>query len=140
MDKDQERIQNFEMPRATIGMPVLWYPTGRREAKTSRVAYMIHCGGRTATLQVSNGRVDAVRHVDDPKLDLSQDQREQGAWDFTYDWKELQEFKQQVNARIAELEKEVERLAAKRPVGRPPKEEQIRDPLIVELAQGAVGG
>ena len=111
MDERQQRaIAEFEMPTATIGLPVIWYPTGRLEKKRAHVAYMIQCGARTVTLQIPNGRVDAVRHVGDPKLDLSVDQREQGAWDFTDDWKEMQEFKAQVNARLAGLEKDTTKI------------------------------
>lgn len=104
-DQDQEE-QNYSMPQATQGMTVLWFPNGLPNRSSVRVAYMLQCGGRTAVLQVSDGRrLDAVRHITDPKLRLNEDQRENGAWDFTDDYKELIEFRAVMEDRIVRLER-----------------------------------
>ena len=104
-----QRIQNFQMPQCTIGVPVLWFPSGRPSRQKAQVAYMIHCGGRTVTLQLATGRrLDAVRHIDDPKLQLNADQREQGAWDFTDEHKAGAAFRQEARARLDAIEAQLD--------------------------------
>ena len=103
---DHDVIANFSMPQARIGLPVIWYKTGRRNRQSSEVAYILQCGARTVTVHCSGGRrMDAVRHIDDPKLDLSADQREQGAWDFSDDYKDLVEFMKITTDRLTKIER-----------------------------------
>lgn len=106
-----EDIVNFRPPEATVGTQVVWYMHGRKRKVDSLIGYIIHSGSRTATIYLCNGRrVDAVRHVSDPKLSLSPEQREQGAWDFTDEHYEMKKFRSEVTRKLAELDKQVSRL------------------------------
>jgi len=106
MDPDlKDRIVDFSMPSVPVGTAVLWYPMGRRSAMPM-VAYVLHCGARTTQLYLASGRrMDAVRHLADPKLELNSDQRENGAWDFTEQHKEFISFREEMERRLAALEK-----------------------------------
>lgn len=108
----RREIQEYVMPRAATGSPVLWYRTGRKNCEPM-VAYMLHCGGRTVQLFLTSGRrQDAVRHIDDPKLSLSVDQRESGAWDFTQETKDYAEFRKSLEDRLERIEKQIQDLSA----------------------------
>jgi hypothetical protein len=77
---------------------------------------MVQCGSRTSTISLVTGRrVDAVRHVSDPKLSLNADQREQGAWDFTDEHYENKMFQVQMERRVKALEKQIAALITKQP-------------------------
>ena len=126
-----EAILNFRMPKAPVGLQVLWYRQGTRDTTSPEVAYMLHAGARTATLHVAttSRRIDAVRHVDDPKLELSPDQRENGAWDYTQEYRALEQFKQNVEGRLKSIEKQLcsaivqsESASAPKKRGRPKRE------------------
>lgn len=81
---DKEAIRNYKMPAPYVGAAVVWYATGAPQRNAAQLAFVRHVGTRNIGLQLPTGtRVDAVRHVSDPKLQLSADQRENGAWDFT---------------------------------------------------------
>src|SRR5688572_8889207 len=92
-------IDAFEMPRPCMGQCVAWYPSGTR--LNSEIAFITRVSKKNVELQRASGTyMTAVRHIDDPKLQLNEDQRESGAWDFTE-----QDKKQLVN------EKRIETLA-----------------------------
>jgi hypothetical protein len=104
----------FDMPQATAGLPILWYPLGQHDRTNCMVAYMIHCGHRTAVILTSTGqRRDAVRHLSDPKLKLSDDQRENGAWDFTEEYKRVKEMEKTFLDRMDLIEQRIGILFAK---------------------------
>lgn len=114
-EQERRAIETFEMPRCTVGLPILWYRNGVKDRTSVEMAYMLTCGSRTAVIHSSSGRrVDAVRHIDDPKLKLNSDQREQGAWDFTDDYKEFHRWKGDISKKLADLEA---RLAARSTTG-----------------------
>lgn len=99
-------LKEYAMPQANPGMQILWYKKGVVDRTSVEVAYMLHTGARTAVICSMTGRrVDAVRHVDDPKLQLNADQRENGAWDYTDDYKEMLRFKLEVRSRLERLER-----------------------------------
>lgn len=125
---DMNKVNSFRMPKAPPGIQVLWYRNGVRDKTRVEVAYMLNAGERTASIHamMTGRRIDSVRHVDDPKLLLSNDQRENGAWDYTDDYKEFMNFQKQIEDRLQFLERQVVRMSAdrltnKRPVGRPKK-------------------
>lgn len=132
-DKVRKQIAEFSMPQATTGTLVMWYRSARRSGSDAIVAYILHCGARTAQLFLASGRrVDAVRHIDDPKLGLNQDQREQGAWDFTPESKKFAADKMELEKRVASLEKAVEALSKskggiKKKPGPPPGTDNLAD-------------
>jgi hypothetical protein len=56
-------------------------------------------------LRNANGRIqEGVRHSDDPKLDLNSDHRENGCWDFTEEWKRVEERTEDIMSRLGALE------------------------------------
>ena len=102
----QEQIISFEMPKVKVGTAVIFYPTGRSDSRLT-VAFMVRVSrtGRNVMLKTVDGLVyDAVRHVTDPKLDINSDHRENGAWDFTEEYKRLEENHQEILNRIERLE------------------------------------
>lgn len=97
MRPSHEEISQYQMPHVDIGTPVVWYAKGERRGSEAEVGFVMHCGGRNVVLYTARGRrVDAVRHVDDPKLRLSMEQREMGAWDFTPESKRILALEQAV--------------------------------------------
>lgn len=106
-----EEIMKFTMPPIEHSAPVVWYALGERHSRAKEVAFVLHTGGRTISLYTARGvRIDAVRHVDDPKLRLSVEQRENGAWDYTPEYLRLRELEERVaelHKVVADLEKSV---------------------------------
>jgi len=101
----------FTPPSISAGMQVIWYRHGVRRESDSIVGFMLHKGRRTSQIFLINGRrVDAVRHIDDPKLQLNADQREAGAWDFTEGHKDYIEHRQKTEARLDQIEKDISKL------------------------------
>ena len=94
---------DFKMPPIRQGTCVTWYDPTLAEARRV-IAYVIKVAktGRSLTLHVpSTGAVvEGARHMSDPKLQLSAEFRENGAWDYTDEWKATQQ-------RLADLESSV---------------------------------
>jgi hypothetical protein len=89
-NKLNEEIAEFAMPKPCLGQSVKWYGDGTKNNK-GEIAFVREVGKRNLVLGLSSGiRVDRVRHVDDPKLSLSADQRATGAWDFTDEAKQYE--------------------------------------------------
>lgn len=107
------------MPEVLQGTSVSWYRNGVKEGKDPELGMIakIHGTRRTVTIRLAAGNVVAsVRHIDDPKLRLSVDQREFGAWDFTPEFKRQEREKLEFNQRITRLESLIEeKLKAKTP-------------------------
>jgi hypothetical protein len=99
-------INSFTMPTASPGMQVLYYRNGVQDRTRVEIAYMLHANARTATIfaLMSNRRMDAVRHVSDPKLKLSPDQRENGAWEYTEEYRERIAQRSELTARLQKIE------------------------------------
>lgn len=78
--------ENFEMPEVAIGTPVTFYATGMVEGTEPRIGFVVRMSrsGRNLVLRAAGGGYyESVRHIDDPKLKINADHRENGAWDFT---------------------------------------------------------
>jgi hypothetical protein len=136
---DMQVLNSYRMPRANPGMQVLWYRNGTRDRTRVEVAYMLHAGERTANIYalISGRRVEVVRHVDDPKLLLNADQRENGAWDFTDDFKEAQRERAELGDRISTLERQISKLitAQARIPDKPKQECRKTDPTASKLRE-----
>ena len=94
------------MPKVAAGTAVIFYPTGRRDSHVT-VAFLVRTSrtGRNVMLKTVDGLVyDAVRHVSDPKLEINSDHRENGAWDFTDEYKLMRDSYRDVLARVEALE------------------------------------
>jgi hypothetical protein len=94
--KAQEQIDSFKMPVPPRGQSILWYPSGLKSSK-AEIGFVLRVGARNIVINLASGLArESVRHVDDPKLQTSVEQREGGAWDFTDDWKEIQALRKDV--------------------------------------------
>lgn len=101
-------IENFKMPFVRVGQPVLWFPGGQRTGKDPHVAFVLKASTRNMTLKTIGGmRYDAVRHLDDPKLKMNEDQRENGAWDYTDEFKAQQKRWDEIQEQLAQMETRV---------------------------------
>lgn len=111
MPPSQEAIQNFVMPEVKQGMPVRWYPHGEIDGRTPEIGFVVKVGGRSIVLRTASGmQRDTVRHIDDPKLKLSVQQRENGAWDYTEDYLSQQEYKESVQQQLDNIKKSLAQL------------------------------
>ncbi len=120
-DVSQEQLQaelSFQMPHVEHGEVVAWYPSGLR-SRRPEVGLCIRTADRNIhVLTALNGVKEAVRHVDDPKLQRNADQREMGAWDFTDAHKQRQQQLSDLQGKLAELKKCVAELTAQSVVKR----------------------
>lgn len=106
----QEQIVAFQMPQPEFGEPIAWHYAAARGRQ--ELGFIIKVNPRNVSVRLANGRVHtSVRHIDDPKLLVNQEQAENGAWDFTeHDRKraaERIEFLEEISslrARVASLE------------------------------------
>lgn len=102
---DRSAIDAFEMPHVRPGATVLYHPQGMRTRHQS-VATVIRCNRRGAMVKTAEGHIrEAVRHIDDPKLELNADQRENGAWEHTDDYKLLQGLDERLSALEEQFDK-----------------------------------
>lgn len=104
-------IDSFVAPDILIGSKVLYYPHAILNSRTPSMGTVIWKGqnGRIITIQEVDfyGRTlirEAVRHVDDPKLRLNEDQREFGAWDFTPFDKADRDWKRQIEKHLKAID------------------------------------
>ena len=107
----QEEILLFEMPGIDLGTPVEYFPNAVRNSGEPRLGFVVRVSrtGRNVVIRTSDGGwFDAVRHIDDPKLQLNQDMRENGAWDRTEYDKELNKRLESIDKRIADMQSSVD--------------------------------
>ena len=82
----KDEIRAFKMPKVYQGQPVVWYKDGTKNANVFTIGLIIKATPANVTLllpEFRQSRRDAVPHVNDPRLKLGTDHRENGAWDFT---------------------------------------------------------
>jgi hypothetical protein len=105
----QDRINKFVMPKARPGQSVLWYKHGLRMSGpngTPELAFVLKVGGKNVRLQTADGMVyHAVPHIDDPRLQLNEFQRMNGAWEYTEEHAFFVEMSETINSRMAAMEK-----------------------------------
>lgn len=100
-----ERMTSYKMPAITAGTIVRYFPSGTRTARRPDIAQVKTVSERSVVLVLTWGQqIDTVRHVDDPKLTLNADQRENGAWDYTDEHYQRAAWEQSVEKRLSELE------------------------------------
>lgn len=105
-DIRRAEIAAYTMPKPAIGQPVMWFPSGTRQTR-GEVVFVIRAGNRNIVVQRAGGICEeGVRHIDDPKLQLSEEQRIGGAWDFTDDAKNIVAYA----TKLADLEARVKYL------------------------------
>jgi len=101
----QAELNEYVMPNAERGMPIVWYPQGiaNRNGKLAFVQSAQH-GRNSIDVFVAGQRVStfsACPHISDPRLKLGVDQRENGAWDHTEEWKRQEAWKKKVDEAIS---------------------------------------
>jgi hypothetical protein len=102
-DKVQESVDAFAMPKPMRGQSVLFYRNGQKTGE-AEVGFVLKVAKRNIVINLASGLAyDSVRHVDDPKLQVSVEQRSGGAWDYTDDWKEIQALRKDVTALTAQV-------------------------------------
>lgn len=90
----EQELANYTMPEIREGAPIRWYRTGTA-VRDSILGFVTRVRHRSVSVWLTTGlRYDTVRHLSDPKLKANSDQREQGAWDYTEDYKTQEEIKE----------------------------------------------
>ncbi len=121
----QERINQFTMPRPRPGMSVLWYRHGVRMGGPHgepEMAFVLKVSNRNIKVQTADGMVyTPVPHIEDPKLQVNDYQRMNGAWEFTEEHRFFVDTAttllgriEALDKKIADLRKEVECLQPKK--------------------------
>lgn len=101
-------IDEFVMPPLKTGAIVSWYKDGVRLSRKPVTAVVCSVGTRTVSIHVLGvGRMDAVRHIEDPKLMLNPDQRESGAWDYSEDQRDIYYRLEQLGKRLDAIDKKI---------------------------------
>jgi len=98
---------DFDMPEVDEGTPISYYANGKRDTSFPRLGFVIRISrsGRNLMLRTSDGHIfDAVRHLDDPKLRINSDHRENGAWDYTDHYKKERDAREDLGNRLVRLE------------------------------------
>jgi len=99
-------VMNFQMPGVLAGETVSWYTHGTRKTNLHpQLAIVLKVDRRSVKLKtlVSERILEACRHVDDPRLAISSDMREDGAWEYS----PAHKFRSQLEMRVSQLEKKV---------------------------------
>jgi hypothetical protein len=84
---------SFLMPRASVGMSIIWYPYGETD-KPGMPGLVCEVGQRTLSLSIflphktSVMYKDGVRHLSDPEA-KNQEFIESGCWDFSEQTKDM---------------------------------------------------
>lgn len=99
----------WEMPKVRLGQTVLYYRHGVRDGKIPHVGYVLKINRTTLTIRtVDAGIYSAVRHLDDPRLVESPEQRaDLGAWDYTDEHRAQEAWVESVNQRLATIERQI---------------------------------
>ena len=101
----QQEAHDFEMPKVQVGTAVFFYPN--HVTTHPHLAWVTSIGrtGKNLVLRTAERMVyDTVKHVDDPRLKWNVEHRESGSWDFTDEWKRLEEERRLIKARLDALE------------------------------------
>lgn len=107
---DQEQLDaehSFKMPEVKQGTPIRFYPASTLDPGMTTLGFVkgISRSGRTINVYVPGiGNYEQVRHITDPKLRMSPEQRENGAWDFTPYHQHMQQFLTEISERVVKLE------------------------------------
>jgi hypothetical protein len=105
--KFQAEVDAYVMPKPMRGQSIIWYPHGEVSDRCE-IGFVLKVGRRSIEMRGASGLPrESVRNVNDPKLKMSDAQRENGAWDFTdKDKSDLERDKQIVELRnkVSELE------------------------------------
>jgi len=99
--------EHFEMPEVAIGTPVTFYANGMESGTEPRIGFVVRLSrsGRNLVLRAAGGGYyESVRHINDPKLQINSDHRENGAWDFTEYHKSLETSRKALAKRLNRIE------------------------------------
>lgn len=116
LDQVQEEEKAYTMPPANQGMCVTYYPPHVLDKGGTSIGFItkISRSKRTVDIYVPNqGYFELARHITDPKLKLGGTHAENGAWDYSPDWKATQERISDLAGLVNDLSKTVEALSTK---------------------------
>lgn len=87
-EQQEQKPEPFVPPDVKVGQDVVFLPMATRNSRIPSIGKVIHNNGNVITLYEvtpTGGSLvrESVRHIDDPKLEMNQAQRENGAWDYT---------------------------------------------------------
>lgn len=97
----------YIMPTVRTGQAITYYDPSLADArKVIGFVTKINRTRRTISVNLpfSGGNFDLVRHVSDPKLHESPEHRENGAWDYSEESREMMRRFSDMEKRIADLE------------------------------------
>jgi glycine cleavage system H lipoate-binding protein len=112
VDQIEQQSLEFVMPQVLQGAVVQYFDASLAESRrVSGFVVKISKTRRTVDVYVpSRGNiVEQVRHIADPKLKLSNEQRENGAWDFSADAQDTRQQLAKLEQRINDLETKLNR-------------------------------
>jgi predicted transcriptional regulator len=103
----------YEMPPVSLGQRVLWFQFGDR-GKVPHIAFVIEKKRSTIKVRTVGNEVrSAIRHMGDPRLRESEEQRrDHGGWDYTEEEVEDRKFKADALERLTKLEQQINGLIA----------------------------
>lgn len=107
VEQVEQEVREFEMPPATQGMVIRFYQPGTLDPGTTTIGFVqgVARSGRSINVAVpGRGVYEQVRHLSDPKLKASPEQRENGAWDYTPHHREAMEYREALNQRLERIE------------------------------------
>jgi hypothetical protein len=101
---DQKDIDTFVMPRLLSGQTIRWWGDGTTH-RPPTIAIVVAVGRRSIQLRTASGMVkNEARHIDDPKIRMNEEQRRDGAWDYTDEYLENQRIMGSILNRLDALE------------------------------------
>lgn len=128
--RQQAEIAAFEMPRIAVGDKVRWYQFGVRDDSRVQSATVCKVMHRSVDLQIDGGLYrSAVKHCDDPRLRMSNEQRDSGAWEYTINHNRQEAFQHEVLQRFEDLERRMAAVEA----GKPEPEPTNRSSTMAQL-------
>ena len=107
--KVQEVLPPFTMPKPSRGQPILWFADANKHA-TPEVGFVREIGHSSLVVYVGGAALDSVRHINDPRLKQNAHQRENGAWDFPENERDIVSLKERVaklESLVAQLQEDV---------------------------------
>ncbi len=115
-EKTREQVaQEFVMPEPETGTPVFFYAYDNRQHPKLGFITKIGRTGKNVQIVTFDRHVhDSVKHTGDPRLEWNNDHRESGSWDYSDEWKRLEEERESIKSRINALEHTATKSVVKR--------------------------
>lgn len=111
------RLAQYKMPPAKVGMTVCWYRHGTKHGRPT-LGYVVKSEPKAKNIDIyvpteGSDIVESVPHISDPRLEAGYEHAQQGAWDYTDEYRETAMERQDIESRLAKLESELNNLGSK---------------------------